>query len=194
MKRTRLNLLMWSSSRISARKDRAGAAWSPLGETVRGQGGSMGRVRGDVRGRNFTRVCFNTWSGEPVYQLLDSSRGPPSGRGRKSTTTGAVTMAMLTQNEKAFLDVFLHEATTHPFFNGPATKALHAIGVDYRDISYLAWAYDQEVPRTGFGWRHAAEVAPSLPWSTRAVALGRNEEVQRIWELKREPVHSANAS
>jgi hypothetical protein len=34
--------------------------------------------------------------------------------------------------------------------NGPASNALDAIGVEYRDISYLAWAYEQDVPRTGF--------------------------------------------
>src|SRR5262245_5813212 len=75
----------------------------------------------------------------------------PSNRGRD--------MSILTPQEKSFLDVFLHEATTSPF-SGPATKVLHAIGVEYRDISYLAWAYNKEVPQTSFGWGHAAEVAP----------------------------------
>ena len=69
-------------------------------------------------------------------------------------------MPILTPAEKEFLDVFLHEATTSPFFNGPATKALYAIGVEYSDISYIAKAYDQDVPRTSFGWGHAADVAP----------------------------------
>ncbi len=49
-------------------------------------------------------------------------------------------MAILTPDEKEFLDVYLHEATTSPFFNGPATKSLHQIGVEYSDISYIAWA------------------------------------------------------
>ena len=57
-------------------------------------------------------------------------------------------MTILTPEEKAFLDVFLHEATTSPFFNGPATQALFAIGVEYSDISYLGWAYEHDVPRT----------------------------------------------
>jgi hypothetical protein len=57
-------------------------------------------------------------------------------------------MRLLTAEEKPFLDVFLHEATTPPFA-GPATKALHDIGVEYGDISYLAWAYGQEAPRAG---------------------------------------------
>jgi hypothetical protein len=99
-------------------------------------------------------------------------------------------MAMLTPEEKAFLDVFLHEATTSPFFRGPATKALYAIGVEYRDISYLAWAYHQEVPGTGFGWGHAADVAPPLPWANRADVLRRDREIQRIWEQRREPARA----
>ena len=56
-------------------------------------------------------------------------------------------MKILTPEEKQLLDVFLHEATTAPF-TGPATQALHKIGVEYRDISDLAWAYEQDVPRT----------------------------------------------
>jgi hypothetical protein len=78
--------------------------------------------------------------------------------------------------------VFLYEATTSPFFNGPATKALHAIGVEYKDISYMAWAYNKEVLRTNFGWGHAAEVAPPLPWKSRESVLQRDQEIQRIWE------------
>jgi hypothetical protein len=95
-------------------------------------------------------------------------------------------MAILTTEEKEFLDVFLHEATTEPFFNGPATKALYAIGVEHRAISYIAWAYNREVPRTSYEWGHAAEVAPQLPWTTRESALGRNEEIRRIWEKERD--------
>jgi hypothetical protein len=99
-------------------------------------------------------------------------------------------MTILTSEEKEFLDVFLHEATTSPFFSGPATKALYAIGVEYRDISYIAWAYDQDVPRTSYGWGHSADVAPPLPWPTREAVLRRNQEIQRVWEQKRERVHT----
>ena len=77
-------------------------------------------------------------------------------------------MTILTPEEKEFLDVFLHEATTSPFFNGPATNALHVAGVEYKDISYIAWAYDQDVPLTSFGWGHAADVTPfarGIKWS-----------------------------
>ena len=95
-------------------------------------------------------------------------------------------MKLLTAEERPFLDVFLHEATTPPF-TGPATQALHKIGVEYGDISYIAWAYEQDVPRTGLAWGHAADEAPPLPWPTRESALRRNEEFQRIWEQQREP-------
>jgi hypothetical protein len=103
-------------------------------------------------------------------------------------------MAILTPKEKEFLDVFLHEATTSPFFSGPATKALYAIGVEYRDISYIAWAYEQDVPRTSFDIGHSADVAPPLPWTSRESVLQRNREIQQIWEQKRKPVSSSKAS
>jgi hypothetical protein len=102
-------------------------------------------------------------------------------------------MTILTTEEKEFLDVFLHEATTSPFFNGPATKALYAIGVEYRDISYIHWAYEQDVPRTSFEWGHSADVAPPLPWTNRESVLRRNQEIQRIWEQKRKPVATPEA-
>jgi len=103
-------------------------------------------------------------------------------------------MTILTAAEKEFLDVFLHEATTAPFFRGPATKALYALGVEYRDISYLAWAYNREVPRTRFGWGHAAEVAPPLPWTTREAVLRRNQEIKRFWEQERKAIGAPKAS
>jgi hypothetical protein len=94
-------------------------------------------------------------------------------------------MKLLTPEENRFLDVFLHEATTAPFA-GPATKALHKIGVEYGDISYIAWAYEQEVPRTGFAVGHAADAAPPLPWPNRQSALLRDGEIQRIWARRRQ--------
>ena len=93
-------------------------------------------------------------------------------------------MNMLTPQEKAFLDVFLHEATTSPF-TGPATLALHHLGVEYGDLSYLASAYEQEVPWTGFTLGHAADVAPPLPWTMREAALRRKAQIQRVWEQER---------
>jgi hypothetical protein len=95
-------------------------------------------------------------------------------------------MTILTPEEKEFLDVFLHEATASPFFNGPATKALYGIGVEYTDISYIAWAYQQEVPMTSFAWGNAADVSPPLPWPNRQSALQRDEEIRRIWEQGRQ--------
>src|SRR5258708_7095468 len=101
-------------------------------------------------------------------------------------------MSILTPQEKSFLDVFLHEATTSPF-TGPATKALHQIGVEYRDLSYIAWAYNHEVPRTSFEWGHAAEVAPPLPWTNREAVLRRDQEIKRIREQQRKPVGTLKA-
>lgn len=92
-------------------------------------------------------------------------------------------MPLLTPEEKPFLDVFLHEATTPPF-TGPATKALHQRGIEYSDISYIAWAYEQEVPRSGFTIGHPAEVSPPLPWPDRLTALRRNQDLRRISEQR----------
>lgn len=103
-------------------------------------------------------------------------------------------MAILIPAEKEFLDVFLHEATTSPFFSGPASKALYALGVEYRDISYIAWAYQREVPRTSFEWGHSADVAPPLPWMTREAVLRRDQEIKRIWEQERKAVGAPIAS
>ena len=94
-------------------------------------------------------------------------------------------MRLLTPEETRFLDVFLHEATTAPF-TGPATQLLHKSGLEYGDISYIAWAYEQDVPRTGFAVGHAVDVAPPLPWSNRQSALRRNQEIQRIWAERRQ--------
>ena len=103
-------------------------------------------------------------------------------------------MPFLTPQEKEFLDVFLHEATTSPFFNGPATKALYGIGVEYKDISFIAWAYNQVVPRTNFEWGHSADVAPPLPWISREEVLRRDAEIKHIWEQERKPAGTTKAS
>ena len=100
-------------------------------------------------------------------------------------------MSILTPQEKEFLDVFLHEATTSPF-NGPAMNALHAIGVEYCDISYIAWAYHKEVARTSFEWGHSAAVSPPLPWPNRESVILRDKEIQVIWDQQRERAHLAN--
>jgi hypothetical protein len=92
-------------------------------------------------------------------------------------------MRLLAPDEIRFLDVFLHEATTAPF-TGPATTALHKNGVEYGDISYIAWAYEQEVPRTSFAVGNVADIVPPLPWPNRPSALRRNEEIRRIWEQR----------
>ena len=153
----------------------------------------MDSFRSEVRRRDVAGLYFNGWTREPVCELLDSPRGPTSGLGPTGKEFGAVKMAILTPEEKEFLDVFLHEATTSPFFDGPATKALYAIGVEYSDISYIAWAYEQDVPRTRFEIGHSAEVSPPLPWPARESVSLRNEQIQRIWNRLREPAHTSNA-
>jgi hypothetical protein len=77
-------------------------------------------------------------------------------------------MAILTPEEKAFLDVFIHEATTEPFFRGPATKALQGIGVYYSDIDWLNWAYNKECPvnPTTLEWGHAPRPPHRSPGPT----------------------------
>ncbi len=105
-----------------------------------------------------------------------------------------INMPILTPAERAFLDVFLHEATTAPFFNGPATKALYGIGVAYSDISYIAWAYEQDVARTDFGWGHAAAVGPPLPWPDRVSVLRRDAEIRHLSQQRHTAAGTPNAS
>src|SRR5207244_7534884 len=138
-----------------------------------GPGRSVGRIPGDLGGRNAARLYVCGRGRGPVRSLLDPARDPASRRAPTSYINKADhKMRLLTPEENRFLDVFLHEATTAPF-TGPATQALHRIGVEYGDISYIAWAYEQEVPRTSFVVGHAADIAPALPWPNRQSALRR---------------------
>jgi hypothetical protein len=72
-------------------------------------------------------------------------------------------MGLLTLEENRFGDVFLHVAMTEPF-TGPATNSLHKSDLEYGDISYIAWAYERDVPRTGFAAGLASDIVPLLPW------------------------------
>jgi hypothetical protein len=94
-------------------------------------------------------------------------------------------MKLLTPEEKQFLDVFLNETTT-PLFTGPATKVLHKNGVEYSDISFITWAYEHDVPRTGIVVGHAADVVPPLPWPNRQSVLRRNQDLQRVREQRQQ--------
>lgn len=94
----------------------------------------------------------------------------PAGFTKRKTKTWGILQGIGQAGNCCYRDVFLHEATTPttpPFFKGPATKALYALGVEYKDISYIAWAYEQDVPHTSFEWGHAADVAPSSPCTAR---------------------------
>jgi hypothetical protein len=152
------------------------AEWAPLGAKYAG-----GTLKGYVSTAGPGSQYANYWTPQQVQQADSEERAKDA---------GAVTMAILTVAETQFLDVFLHEATTSPFFSGPATKALYALGVEYRDISYLAWAYQRDVPPTAFGWGHSADVAPPLPWTNREAVLRRNQELKRMWEQERKAVGS----
>lgn len=61
-------------------------------------------------------------------------------------------------------------------------KALFAIGIEYRDVSNLAWAYNREVPRSSFEWGHSADIAPPLPWLDRQTVLDRDAELRQMRE------------
>jgi len=156
------------------------AEWAPLGAKYAG-GTLLGYISTSGPGSQYA----NYWTPQEIQQ---------ADWNEKAKKQGAVTMTILTPEEKEFLDVFLHEATTSPFFDGPATKALYAIGVEYRDISYIAWAYEQDIPRTRFEIGHPADVAPPLPWTTRESVLRRDKEIQGIWEQQRKPVGTPKAS
>ena len=93
-------------------------------------------------------------------------------------------MRRLTPEENRFLDVFLHEATT-ALSLGRRRRPLPPSGLEYGDISrYIAWAYEQDVPRTCFAVGHAADAAPPIPWPNRQSAVLRNQEIQRAWERR----------
>lgn len=86
---------------------------------------------------------------------------------------------MLSDHEREFLAVFIHEATTDPF-KGPATEELHQRKIYYTDLSHLLAAYYQENggDQEGFGGRYSPTV-PSCPWQDRDSALRRDGEVER---------------
>jgi hypothetical protein len=74
-------------------------------------------------------------------------------------------MRLPTPEEKRFLDVFLLDATTAPF-GGPATKALHGIGVEYGDISYIAnLKMKQACPLRGASCREPRNALGSVQWT-----------------------------
>jgi len=83
---------------------------------------------------------------------------------------------ILTPEEKTFLDVFLNEATTEPF-GGPATKALHAIGLSYSRILNILAAYERDNSPPAWPVGHRSDVSPPLPWPDRATALSREREL-----------------
>src|SRR5437870_5786173 len=82
---------LWPARRISTRKDRAGAAWGPLGEALRGEGSRVGGLSGCLRERNPARLYILGRGWRSVCELLDSARSPTGRRERASKETEAVT-------------------------------------------------------------------------------------------------------
>jgi hypothetical protein len=136
---------------------------------------------------NLPRSRFRNSDPASTYRSLTnvSATGQSDLRCPPTNTAQTVIVRLLTPEENRFLDAFLREATTPPF-TGPATVVLHSYGLEYGDISYLAWAYEQDVHRTGFSVGHAADMVPPLPWPDRQSALRRNEQIQRIREERRQ--------
>jgi hypothetical protein len=69
---------------------------------------------------------------------------------------------LLTNREREFLAVFIHEATTDPF-KGPATQELHRRDIYYDDLSHLLAAYYRErsAGPQPLGPQHVAMVPPA---------------------------------
>jgi hypothetical protein len=85
---------------------------------------------------------------------------------------------LLTECEREFLAVFVHEATTDPF-KGPATEELHRRNIFYSDLSHLLAAYYREdSPMTDRSWSNSASISPACPWPDRDTASQRNQEVE----------------
>jgi hypothetical protein len=84
---------------------------------------------------------------------------------------------LLTDAERAFLAIFIREATTDPF-QGPTTSELHLRDIYYTDLPQLLTAYYRESPPApeGIAGPHNLNAAP-CPWPDREAALHRDREV-----------------
>jgi hypothetical protein len=84
---------------------------------------------------------------------------------------------VLTDQEREFLAVFIHEATTDPF-KGPATEELHRRDIYYTDLPHLLAAYSRERAgdEEGFGGKHVSRLSP-CPWTDREAAVRRDHQV-----------------
>ncbi len=82
---------------------------------------------------------------------------------------------LLTDRERAFLAVFINEATTDPF-KGPATEELHRRNIYYSDLSHLMTAYYREKAAEQEGGLHP--IPPPCPWKDRDTAVLRDHEVE----------------
>jgi hypothetical protein len=85
---------------------------------------------------------------------------------------------LLTNQEREFLAVFIHEATTDPF-KGPASDELHRRDIYYTDLPHLLAAYYQERvgDQEGLGSKHVATLPP-CPWKDRGAAVRRDQQIE----------------
>jgi hypothetical protein len=89
---------------------------------------------------------------------------------------------LLTDPERAFLAVFIREATTDPF-QGAATRELHRRDIYYTDLPHLLAAYYRESPPLlGDSGGHPHLTPPPCPWPDRVAVLRRDREVGRELE------------
>jgi hypothetical protein len=96
---------------------------------------------------------------------------------------------VLTDQEREFLAVFIHEATTDPF-KGPATEELHRRDIYYTDLPHLLAAYSQESAgdEEGFGGKYVS-LLPPCPWSDRETAVRRDHQIEaQLEQVTKQPV------
>jgi hypothetical protein len=70
--------LVSATCRVSRRKDRAGTAQCAHDHAACGPGRSVGRIPGDLGGRNAARLYIGGRGRDSVHGLLDAARGPAS--------------------------------------------------------------------------------------------------------------------
>jgi hypothetical protein len=75
-----------ATSGLSTRKDRPGTVGRALGNATRRAGRSLGRIPGDLGGRNAARLYVGGLGRRPVWSVLDPARSQASRRAPTSET------------------------------------------------------------------------------------------------------------
>jgi hypothetical protein len=92
-------------------------------------------------------------------QTTGARRRPASRRELPSEPRGTL-RCRCSPRKRSHSDVF--PTRPRPHRSPGHTKALHQCGVEYGDISYIAWRMSKR-PRSGFTIGHPADVSPPLP-------------------------------